>query len=138
MARVKRSVAANKKRRTILKQAKGYNGQKSNVYRRAKEQVYKSLHYTYRDRRVRKREFRKLWVMRINAAARLNGLSYSRFMHGLKLAEIDVDRKVLADIAVHDAATFTVLAEAAQHALDAEASERAAAAGAAEAETASA
>ena len=117
MARVKRSVAAQKKRRTILKQAKGFNGQKSNVYRRAKEQVYKSMQYTYRDRRVRKREFRKLWVTRINAAARLNGLSYSRFMHGLKLAEIDVDRKVLADIAVHDAATFTVLAEAAQTAL---------------------
>ena len=117
MARVKRSVAANKKRRTILKQAKGYNGQKSNVYRRAKEQVYKSLAYRYRDRRVRKREFRQLWITRINAAARLNGLSYSRFMHGLKLAEIEVDRKVLADIAVHDAATFTVLAEASQHAL---------------------
>ncbi|MEO6867982.1 MAG: 50S ribosomal protein L20 [Gaiellales bacterium] len=117
MARVKRSVAAKKKRRTILKQAKGYNGQKSNVYRRAKEQVYRSMRYTYRDRRVRKREFRKLWVTRINAAARLNGLSYSRFMHGLKLAEIDVDRKILADIAVHDAATFTVLAEAAAHSL---------------------
>jgi large subunit ribosomal protein L20 len=128
MARVKRSVAANKKRRTILKQAKGYNGLKSNVYRRAKEQVYKSLAYTYRDRRVRKREFRKLWVTRINAAARLNGLSYSRFMHGLKLAEIDVDRKVLADIAVHDAATFTVLVEAATHALGEEAKEREAAA----------
>ncbi|MCW2924529.1 MAG: rplT [Thermoleophilia bacterium] len=127
MARVKRSVAANKKRRTILKQAKGYNGQKSNVYRRAKEQVYKSLQYTYRDRRVRKREFRKLWVTRINAAARLNGLSYSRFMHGLKLAEIDVDRKVLADIAVHDMPTFAVLAEAATLALSEEAKEREAA-----------
>lgn len=126
MARVKRSVAAQKKRRTILKQAKGYNGLKSNVYRRAKEQVYKSLQYTYRDRRTKKREFRKLWVTRINAAARLNGLSYSRFMHGLKLAEIDVDRKVLADIAVHDAATFTVLAEAATHALGEEAKAKAA------------
>ena len=124
MARVKRSVAANKKRRTILKQAKGYNGQKSNVYRRAKEQVFKSMAYTYRDRRVKKREFRKLWVTRINAAARLNGLSYSRFMHGLKLAEIELDRKVLADIAVHDAGTFTVLAEAAQHALGEEAKQR--------------
>jgi len=118
MARVKRSVAAQKKRRTVLKQAKGYNGQKSDVYRRAKEQVYKSMQYRYRDRRTKKREFRKLWVVRINAAARLNGLSYSRFMHGLKLAEIELDRKVLADIAVHDAATFTVVAEAAKVALD--------------------
>ena len=125
MARVKRSVAAQKKRRTILAQAKGFNGQKSNVYRRAKEQVYKSMAYRYRDRRTKKREFRQLWVTRINAAARLNGLSYSRFMHGLKLAEIDVDRKVLADIAVHDAATFTVLAEAAQTALADEASAQA-------------
>ncbi|MCZ4495849.1 MAG: rplT [Thermoleophilia bacterium] len=113
MARVKRSVAAQKKRRTILKQAKGYRGQKSNVYRRAKEQVYKSLQYTYRDRKVRKREFRKLWITRINAAARLNGLSYNRFIHGLKLAEIELDRKVLADIAVHDAAAFAVLAKTA-------------------------
>ena len=121
MARVKRSVAAHKKRRTVLKQASGYRGQKNNVYRRAKEQVYKSMAYRYRDRRTKKREFRKLWVTRINAAARLNGLSYSRFMHGLKLAEIEIDRKVLADIAVHDAATFTVLVEASQHALDAEA-----------------
>jgi large subunit ribosomal protein L20 len=128
MARVKRSVAAQKKRRTILKQASGFRGQKSNVYRRAKEQVYKSMAYRYRDRRVRKREFRQLWVTRINAAARLNGLSYSRFMHGLKIAEIELDRKVLADIAVHDAATFTVLAEAAQHALGEEAKEREAAA----------
>ena len=117
MARVKRSVAAQKKRRTILKQAKGYNGLKSNVYRRAKEQVYKSLQYTYRDRKVRKREFRKLWVTRINAAARLNGLSYSRFMHGLKLAEIELDRKILADIAVHEPAAFTVLATSAKDAL---------------------
>jgi large subunit ribosomal protein L20 len=121
MARVKRSVAAQKKRRTILKQAKGYNGQKSNVYRRAKEQVYKSLQYTYRDRRVKKRDMRQLWVTRINAAARLNGLSYSRFMHGLKLAEIELDRKVLADIAVHDANAFAVIAEASKEALAAEA-----------------
>ncbi len=125
MARVKRSVAAQKKRRTILAQAKGFNGQKSNVYRRAKEQVYKSMAYRYRDRRTKKREFRQLWVTRINAAARLNGLSYSRFMHGLKLAEIDVDRKVLADIAVHDAGTFTVLAEAARTALADEATAQA-------------
>jgi len=125
MARVKRSVSAHKKRRTILKQAKGYNGLKSNVYRRAKEQVYKSLAYRYRDRRVRKRTFRQLWITRINAAARLSGLSYSRFMHGLKLAEIDVDRKVLADIAVHDAPTFAVLVEAAKTALEDEAKARA-------------
>ena len=125
MARVKRSVSAHKKRRTILKQAKGYNGLKSNVYRRAKEQVYKSLAYRYRDRRVRKRTFRQLWITRINAAARLSGLSYSRFMHGLKLAEIDVDRKVLADIAVHDAPTFAVLVEAAKTALEDEATARA-------------
>jgi large subunit ribosomal protein L20 len=118
MARVKRSVGAQKKRRTILKQASGFRGQKNNVYRRAKEQVYKSMAYRYRDRRTKKRDFRQLWITRINAAARLSGLSYSRFMHGLKLAEIEVDRKVLADIAVHDAPTFAVLVEAAKHALD--------------------
>lgn len=118
MARVKRSVGAQKKRRTILKQASGFRGLKNNVYRRAKEQVYKSMAYRYRDRRTKKREFRQLWVTRINAGARLNGLSYSRFMHGLKLAEIELDRKVLADIAVHDAATFTVLVEAAKDALE--------------------
>jgi large subunit ribosomal protein L20 len=118
MARVKRSVAAQKKRRTILAQAKGFNGQKSNVYRRAKEQVYKSMAYRYRDRRTKKREFRQLWVTRINAAARLNGLSYSRFMHGLKLAEIDVDRKVLADLAVREPAAFGQLVTAAKQALE--------------------
>jgi large subunit ribosomal protein L20 len=117
MARVKRSVAAQKKRRTILKQASGFRGQKNNVYRRAKEQVYKSMAYRYRDRRVKKREFRKLWVTRINAAARLNELSYSRFMHGLKLAQIELDRKILADLAVHEPETFAVLAEAAKTAL---------------------
>lgn len=121
MARVKRSVAANKKRRTILKQAKGYRGQKSNVYRRAKEQVYKSLQYTYRDRRVRKREFRKLWIQRVNAAARLNGLSYNRFIHGLKLAGIELDRKILAELAVHNPNTFATLAKSASAALEAEA-----------------
>jgi large subunit ribosomal protein L20 len=118
MARVKRSVGAQKKRRTILKQASGFRGQKNNVYRRAKEQVYKSMAYRYRDRRTKKREFRQLWVTRINAGARLSGLSYSRFMHGLKLADIELDRKVLADIAVHDAETFAVLVEAAKHALE--------------------
>lgn len=119
MARVKRSVGAHKKRRTVLKQAKGYNGQKKNVYRRAKEQVYKSLAYSYRDRRVKKREFRKLWVTRINAAARQNGLSYNQFIHGLKLAGVELDRKVLADIAVADAAAFTTLVDTAKAALPA-------------------
>ncbi|MBC7459970.1 MAG: 50S ribosomal protein L20 [Thermoleophilia bacterium] len=118
MARVKRSVAAQKKRRTILKQAKGYNGLKSNVYRRAKEQVYKSLQYTYRDRKVRKREFRKLWIQRINAAARINGLSYSRLINGLQLANITLDRKILADLAVREPATFAALATSAKSALD--------------------
>lgn len=119
MARVKRSVGAHKKRRTVLKQAKGYNGLKKNVYRRAKEQVYKSMSYAYRDRRTKKRDFRRLWVTRINAAARLNGLSYNQFIHGLKLAEVELDRKVLADIAVHDAAAFTAIADVAKSALEA-------------------
>ncbi len=119
MARVKRSVGAQKKRRTIMKQAKGYRGQKSNVYRRAKEQVYKSMQYAYRDNRTKKREFRKLWVTRINAAARLNGLSYSRFMHGLDKAGIELDRKTLADIAVHDPKTFATIADAAKAGLEA-------------------
>ena len=118
MARVKRRVAAQKKRRTILKQAKGYNGLKSNVYRRAKEQVYKSLQYTYRDRKVRKREFRKLWIQRINAAARINGLSYSRLINGLNLAGIELDRKILADLAVREPATFAALATSAKTALE--------------------
>lgn len=117
MSRVKRSVGAKKKRRTILEQAKGYRGIKKNTYRKAKEQVYKSLQYTYRDRRVKKREFRKLWITRINAAARLNGLSYNQFMHGLNLAGIDVDRKMLADLAVQDSAAFAHLAEAAKKSL---------------------
>jgi large subunit ribosomal protein L20 len=117
MARIKRAVSANKKRRTILGQAKGYNGAKKNTYRRAKEQVYKSLQYAYRDRRTKKRDFRKLWITRINAAARLNDLSYSRFMYGLEKAGIELDRKTLADIAVTDAAAFGKLAEAAKAAL---------------------
>jgi large subunit ribosomal protein L20 len=123
MSRVKRSVSAQKKRRTVLKQAKGYNGLKKNVYRRAKEQVYKSMSYAYRDRRTKKRDFRRLWVTRINAAARLNGLSYNQFIHGLKLAEVELDRKILADIAVHDAAAFTALADTAKGALDAKKAE---------------
>ena len=117
MARVKRSVHAKKKRREVLEQAKGYHGLKKNTYKRAKEQVMKSLTYAYRDRRTRKRDFRRLWIIRINAGARLNGLSYNQFIHGLKLAEIELDRKVLADIAVADPAAFTAIADAAKAAL---------------------
>src|SRR5581483_10900139 len=117
MARVKRSVHAKKKRREVLEQAKGYRGLKNNTYRKAKEQVMKSLSYAYRDRRARKRDFRRLWIIRINAGARQHGLSYNQLIHGLKLAEIDLDRKVLADIAVTDPKAFGVLAEAARSAL---------------------
>ena len=117
MARVKRSVHAKKKRREVLEQAKGYRGLKKNSYRRAKEQVIKSLAYSYRDRRARKRDFRRLWIIRINAGARQNGLSYNQLMHGLKLAEVELDRKVLADIAVHDTAAFGALAQQAKTAL---------------------
>ena len=117
MARVKRSVHAKKKRREVLEQAKGYRGLKNNTYRKAKEQVMKSLSYAYRDRRARKRDFRRLWIIRINAGARQHGLSYNQLIHGLKLAEIDLDRKVLADIAVSDPKAFGVLAEAARSAL---------------------
>lgn len=117
MPRVKRSVNARKKRRKVLEQAKGYRGTKSSSYKRAKEQVSRSLKYAYRDRRVRKREFRKLWITRINAGARLNGLSYNQFMHGLKEAEIDLNRKVLADLAVSDPEMFASLAERAKAAL---------------------
>ena len=117
MPRVKRSVNARKKRRKVLEQAKGYRGTKHSSYRRAKEQVQRSRKYAYRDRRVRKREFRKLWIVRINAGARENGLSYNTFMHGLKLAEIELDRKVLADMAVADPASFASLVEQAKAAL---------------------
>ena len=117
MARVKRSVHAKKKRREVLEQAKGYRGLKNTSYKRAKEQVLKSLTYSYRDRRVRKRDFRRLWIVRSNAGARQHGLSYNQFIHGLKLAEIDLDRKVLADIAVADPGAFEALAESAKSAL---------------------
>jgi large subunit ribosomal protein L20 len=117
MARVKRSVHAKKKRREVLEAAKGYRGLKHTTYRRAKEQMLKSLSYAYRDRRARKRDFRRLWIIRINAGARQHGLSYNQMIHGLKLAEIDLDRKVLADIAVSDPKAFAVLAEAAKEAL---------------------
>jgi large subunit ribosomal protein L20 len=119
MARVKRSVNAKKKRREVLESAKGYRGLKKNTYRKAKEQMLKSLTYAYRDRRVRKRDFRRLWIIRINAGARQNGLSYNQFMHGLRKAEIELDRKVLADIAVSDPKAFGALAEAAKAALEA-------------------
>ena len=117
MARVKRSVHAKKKRREVLEAAKGYRGLKKNSYKKAKEQVMKSLAYSYRDRRARKRDFRRLWIIRINAGARQNGLSYNQFMHGLRKAEIELDRKVLADIAVSDPKAFGALAEAAKAAL---------------------
>jgi len=116
MPRVKRAVSAKKKRRTVLTRAKGYYGNKSRSYKAAKEQVQHSLQYTYRDRRNKKREIRRLWITRINAGARLNGLSYSAFMHGLKLAGITLDRKVLSDMAINDAASFTKLAELAKQA----------------------
>ncbi|HEX9093846.1 MAG TPA: 50S ribosomal protein L20 [Coriobacteriia bacterium] len=114
MPRVKRGVAAKKKRRTVLTRAKGYYGAKSRTYRSAKEQVQHSLQYAYRDRKAKKREIRRLWIARINAAARLNGMSYSVFMNGLKKAEIDLDRKVLSDMAVNDPAAFAQLVEKAK------------------------
>ena len=117
MARVKRAVNAHKKRREVLEQASGYRGQRSRLYRKAKEQLLHSATYEYRDRKKRKGDFRKLWITRINAAARIDGLSYSRFINGLKRADVEVDRKVLADIAVRDAAAFTALVETARAAL---------------------
>ncbi|WEV44573.1 50S ribosomal protein L20 [Streptococcaceae bacterium ESL0687] len=117
MARVKGGVVSRKRRKRTLKLAKGYYGSKHTLFRTAKEQVMNSYNYAYRDRRQKKRDFRKLWIARINAAARMNGLSYSKMMHGLKLAEIEVNRKMLADLAVNDAAAFTALAEAAKKAL---------------------
>jgi large subunit ribosomal protein L20 len=113
MARVKRAVASKKHRKTTLERAKGYYGNKSRSYRAANEQVMHSLQYAYRDRRARKGDFRQLWIQRINAACRLNGTSYSKFVAGLKAAGIEVDRKNLAEIAVSDPAAFTALVEAA-------------------------
>lgn len=115
--RIKRGVNAVKKRRKIFKLSKGYFGSKSKSYRIAREAVMKSLMYSYIGRKNRKRDFRQLWIARINAAARQNGLSYSKFMHGLKVAGIDLNRKVLADIAVNDAAAFAALAEKAKAAI---------------------
>ena len=117
MARVKRALNAHKKRRTVLKRAKGYYGAKSRSYRAAKEQVQHSLQYQYRDRRNKKREIRKLWIARINAAARINGMSYSVFMHGLKEAGVQLDRKVLADMAVNDPQGFAALVDVAKKAV---------------------
>jgi len=114
MARIKRAVNAVKKRRKIFKLAKGYYGAKSKQYRAASQQVMRSLAYAYVGRRQRKRDFRRLWIARINAAARMNGMSYSRFINGLKVAGVDIDRKVLADIAVHDGEGFAKLVEVAK------------------------
>lgn len=120
MARVKRSVNAKKKRRAILKSAKGYRGQRSRLYRKAKEQWLHSQTYAYRDRRKRKGDFRKLWIQRINAAARMNDITYNRLIHGLKLAEVEVDRKILAELAVNDFAAFSAICEIAKKALPAD------------------
>ena len=117
MPRVKRAVNAHKKRRTVLNRAKGYYGAKSRSYRAAKEQVQHSLQYQYRDRRAKKREIRRLWITRINAAARINGLSYSVFMNGLKKAGVELDRKVLSDMAINDPEAFASLVEVAKKAL---------------------
>jgi large subunit ribosomal protein L20 len=116
MARVKRAVHSKKKRRATLERAQGYYGNKSRSYRAANEQVMHSLQYAFRDRRARKGEFRKLWIARINAACRQNGVSYSRFINGLKVAEVEVDRKVLADLAVTDPAAFSALVKVASEA----------------------
>ncbi|MCG8503352.1 MAG: 50S ribosomal protein L20 [Sphingomonadales bacterium] len=118
MSRVKRGVTSHARHKKVLEQAKGFRGRRKNTIRVAKQAVDKSLQYAYRDRRRRKRTFRALWIQRINAAARLHGLTYGRFMHGLKLAEIDIDRKILADLAVHEAETFKTLVEQAQGALE--------------------
>ena len=114
MARVKRAVNAQKKRRTTLDRASGYRGQRSRLYRKAKEQVTHSLGYAYRDRRARKGDFRRLWIQRINAGARANGMTYNRFIQGLKAAEIEVDRRMLAELAVNDEAAFAALVEIAR------------------------
>jgi large subunit ribosomal protein L20 len=117
VARVKRAVNAHKKRRVVLERASGYRGQRSRLYRKAKEQMLHSLNYSYRDRRARKGEFRQLWIQRINAAARANGMTYNRFIQGLKAASIEVDRKNLADLAVNDPAAFAALVKLARAAV---------------------
>jgi large subunit ribosomal protein L20 len=122
MARVKRAVNAHKKRRVILERAEGYRGQRSRLYRKAKEQVTHSLVYSYRDRRARKGDFRRLWIQRINAASRANGLTYNRLIQGLGLAGVAVDRRILAELAVNEPATFAALVETAKKALPADTS----------------
>ena len=119
MARVKRAVNAQKKRREVLERASGYRGQRSRLYRKAKEQVTHSLVYAYRDRRARKGDFRRLWIQRINAAARANGMTYNRFIQGLKAAEVEVDRRMLAELAVNDPGAFAALVSTAREALPA-------------------
>ncbi len=122
MARVKNAVNGAKKRRTVLERAKGYRGQRSRLYRMAKQQMLHSLVYAYNDRRKNKGNFRRLWIQRINAAARLNGMTYNRFIQGLNLAGIEVDRRILADLAVNDAKTFATLVATAKAALPADTS----------------
>lgn len=117
MARVKNAVNAAKKRRVVLERAQGYRGQRSRLYRKAKEQVIHSLVYSYRDRRARKGDFRRLWIQRINAGARANGLTYNRFIQGLSLAGIEVDRRMLAELAVNEPTAFATLVEEAKKAL---------------------
>jgi large subunit ribosomal protein L20 len=120
MARVKRAANAHKKRRVTLERASGYRGQRSRMYRKAKEQVLHSMTYAYRDRKDRKGDFRRLWIQRINAAARANGITYNRFIQGLKAAGVEVDRRMLAELAVADAPAFTALVEVAKKNLPAE------------------
>ena len=114
MARVKRAVNAHKKRRVVLERASGYRGQRSRLYRKAKEQVTHSLVYSYNDRKARKGDFRRLWIQRINAGARANGMTYNRFIQGLKAAGVEVDRRMLAELAVHDEAAFVALVDLAR------------------------
>ncbi|WP_198659025.1 50S ribosomal protein L20 [Nocardiopsis sp. FIRDI 009] len=121
MARVKRALNAKKKRKVVLDRASGYRGQRSRLYRKAKEQMLHSMTYSYRDRKDRKGQFRRLWIQRINAASRANGLTYNRLMQGLKLAGIEVDRRMLAELAVNDEAAFAALVEKAKQALPASA-----------------
>ena len=116
MARIKKGVAANARHKKVLKQAKGYYGAKSKLYRSANEAVMRALRSSYRGRKEKKREFRKLWITRINAGTRMYGMSYSQFMHGLKLADVDMNRKMLSETAIHDPAAFTALCELAKNA----------------------
>jgi len=126
MARVKRAVNAHKKRRVVLERASGYRGQRSRLYRKAKEQTLHSMAYAYRDRKDRKGAFRRLWIQRINAAARADGMTYNRFIQGLKIAGVDVDRRMLAELAVSDPRAFTALVEVARKALPANVNDQAA------------